>query len=65
MKSGNLNVLELSGPLQACNGTALPVPYFYVSTFLRTCTVPCLAVFCTYFDFVLSWYVAEVFFEQF
>ena len=24
MKSGNLNFLELSGPLQACNGTALP-----------------------------------------
>ena len=23
MKSGNLNFLELSGPLQACNGTAL------------------------------------------
>jgi len=22
MKSGNLNFLELSGPLQACNGTA-------------------------------------------
>ena len=24
MKSGNLNFLETSGPLQACNGTALP-----------------------------------------
>jgi len=24
MKSGNLNILEPSGPLQACNGTALP-----------------------------------------
>ena len=24
-KSGNLNFLEPSGPLQACNGTALPV----------------------------------------
>jgi hypothetical protein len=29
MKSGNLNFLELSGPLQACNGTALPI-YSYV-----------------------------------
>jgi hypothetical protein len=28
MKSGNLNLLEPSGPLQACNGTALPLPYF-------------------------------------
>jgi hypothetical protein len=27
MKSGNLNFLEPSGPLQAGNGTALPLPY--------------------------------------
>jgi hypothetical protein len=26
MKSGNLNFLEPSGPLEACNGTALPLP---------------------------------------
>ena len=26
MQSGNLNFLEFSGPLQACNGTALPLP---------------------------------------
>jgi len=26
MKSGNLNFLEPSGPLQACNGTAFPLP---------------------------------------
>ena len=25
MKSGNLNFLETSGPLSACNGTALPL----------------------------------------
>jgi len=25
MKSGNLNFLELTGPLQACNGTDLPL----------------------------------------
>ena len=25
MKSGNLNILEPSGPLQACNGSALPL----------------------------------------
>jgi hypothetical protein len=25
MKSGNLNFLEPSGPLQTCNGTALPL----------------------------------------
>ena len=28
MKSGNLNFLEPSGPLQACNGTNLPLPFF-------------------------------------
>jgi hypothetical protein len=26
MKSGDLNFLEPSGPLQACNGTVLPSP---------------------------------------
>jgi len=36
MKSGNLNFLEPSGPLQACNGTALPfiVHYEYLSVAL-------------------------------
>jgi len=29
MKRGNLNFLEPSGPLQACNGTDLP---FYLET---------------------------------
>jgi hypothetical protein len=27
MKCGNLNFLEPSGPLQVCNGTALPLPF--------------------------------------
>jgi hypothetical protein len=31
MKSGNFNFLELCGPLQACNGTALHVDVFIVS----------------------------------
>ena len=31
-KSGSLNFLEPSGPVQACNGTALP---FYISQFLK------------------------------
>jgi hypothetical protein len=31
MKSGNLNFLEPSGPIQSCNGTALPfTAVFYV-----------------------------------
>ena len=28
MKSGNLNFLEPSGPLQACNGTDLPFTFY-------------------------------------
>jgi hypothetical protein len=27
LKSGNLNLLEPYGPVQACNGIALPVPF--------------------------------------
>jgi len=27
MKSGNLNFLEPSGPVQACNRTTLPLPF--------------------------------------
>src|SRR5215469_16328730 len=30
MKSGNLNFLEPSGPLQTCNGTALPLPLPFI-----------------------------------
>jgi len=30
LKYGNLNFLEPSGPLQACNGTALPLHYIYI-----------------------------------
>ena len=29
-KSGGLNLLEPSGPVQACNGTALPLPFTMV-----------------------------------
>ena len=36
MKSGNLNFLEPSGPLQACNGTALPLPKQVSDIFYRT-----------------------------
>jgi hypothetical protein len=27
LKSGSLNLLEPSGPVKACNGVALPLPY--------------------------------------
>ena len=30
LKSGNLNLLEPSGPVQACNGIALPLPYYMI-----------------------------------
>ena len=34
MTSGNLKFLEPSGPLQACNGTALPFTFFLISCIL-------------------------------
>jgi hypothetical protein len=40
MKSGNLNFLELSGPLQACNGTALPLFYITILDMFRALTCP-------------------------
>jgi len=50
MKSGNLNFLEPSGPLQACNGTDLP---FFTEVGVLTCT----RVFC---NVVLSTQIASV-----
>jgi len=41
MKSWNLNFLEPSGPLQACNGTALPFLYD-VSEFLLSVDITVL-----------------------
>ena len=38
MKSGNLNFLEPSGPLQACNGTALP--FIYINNILYIVSIP-------------------------
>jgi len=35
-KSGNLNFLESSGPIQACNGTDLPLPLPVLSYISRT-----------------------------
>ena len=34
MKSGNLNFLETSGPLQACNRTASPLPMITTVSFI-------------------------------
>jgi len=36
MKSGNLNFLETSGPLQACNGTGLLYLYLYLLRSIMT-----------------------------
>ena len=37
MNSGNLYFLEPSGPLQACNGTALPLYiYIYIYIYIYT-----------------------------
>ena len=33
LKSGSLNVLEASGPVQSCNGIALPLPLLIILLF--------------------------------
>ena len=35
VKSGNLNCLEPSGPLQACNGVALPLSYILIQMYVH------------------------------
>jgi hypothetical protein len=40
MKSGSLNFLEPSGPLQVCNGTALPLPLPLPLVCLSVCLCP-------------------------
>jgi hypothetical protein len=47
MKSGNLNFLEPSGPLQACNGTALPLPIMILELFRLFCISWCHQRACT------------------
>ena len=51
MKSGNFNFLEPSGPLQACNGTDLPlhvldtwVPLLCTYNILKVCVCVCVCV---------------------
>ena len=39
MKSGNFNFLEPSGPLQACNGTAVPLTYLLTYLLTPWCRV--------------------------
>jgi len=39
MKSGNLNFLEPSGPLQACNGTALPFNTRIITVINTSCLI--------------------------
>ena len=41
MKSGSLNFLEPSGPVQACNGTDLPLPYMFqlLNSHLQACSL--------------------------
>jgi hypothetical protein len=45
MKSGNLNFLEPSGPIQACNGTALPLLCLVIFTFIIIIITPVFSSF--------------------
>jgi len=39
MKCGNLNFLELSGPLEACNRTALPYLLYHLCLYHNICNM--------------------------
>jgi len=43
LKSGSLNFLEPSGPVQACNGIALPLPYSITGIAAAACVKAMLA----------------------
>jgi len=53
MKSGNLNFLEPSGPLQDCNGTALPLPLL-----VKNETTPVSSTFCQCFLLPSSFWIS-------
>ena len=53
LKSGSLNLLEPSRPVQVCNGIASPQALSVV------CIVSNMAVYLQFRNFVLSWYVAQ------
>jgi hypothetical protein len=36
LKSGSLNLLEPSGPVKACNGIALPLPFTFLIIISQT-----------------------------
>jgi hypothetical protein len=40
MKSGSLNLLDPSGPVQACNGIALPLPLVFIDITKLSFTYP-------------------------
>jgi len=54
MKSGNLNFLEPSGPLQACNRTTLPFFFFFFTTYTISANQPassqCQGSLLSYFE---------------
>jgi hypothetical protein len=62
MKSGSLNLLETSGPVQPCTGIALPLPLLFLCCvfvlFLR-CVLCC--VFCVLFVYRVLYLVVYCF----
>jgi hypothetical protein len=47
-KSGSLILLELAGPVKACNGIALPLPYPSQCVILVLSPAPCTGTPCIY-----------------
>jgi len=51
LKSGSLNLLEPSGPVQACNGIALPFPHLFYDQQRNYYKIMCLHISYPYFCF--------------
>ena len=62
MKFGNLNFLEPSGPLQACNGTVLPLPLPFnlsSSKYDPSFQFPFLNIRKIYVDYFLTFHICD------
>ena len=56
-------ILSLLFMVPLCLVPALALSFFYVSAFRSMCAVPNIAVFCSSFNIMVSWYVTHVFSE--
>jgi hypothetical protein len=59
LKSGNLNLLEPSGPVQACKGIALSLPYYFLLVPVIAVEVVSLGVISTVQRLILIFRISD------